>query len=133
MTLTISRADLDEILRLAARDPAHEICGLLLGRDGVVGRVLPCRNVAVDTASAFEIDPAALFSAHRAARAGGAAILGHYHSHPNGLARPSPRDAAAAQPGTLWMIVAGDMAGCWRAIAGGVVEGMFEPVGLIVR
>jgi proteasome lid subunit RPN8/RPN11 len=133
MTWTISRADLDEILRLAVRDPVHEICGLLVGRDGVVERILPCRNVAIDTESAFEVDPAALFAAHRAARAGGAAILGHYHSHPNGLARPSPRDAAAAAAGSLWIIVAGEAVGCWQAVPGGAVEGMFEPVGLIVR
>lgn len=66
-----------------------------------------CANVAPDPLRHFEIDPAALIAAHRASRAGGLAVLGYFHSHPNGLARPSATDArAAAGDGRIWAILA---------------------------
>lgn len=66
-----------------------------------------CANVAPDPLRHFEIDPAALIAAHRASRAGGLAVLGYFHSHPNGLARPSATDArTAAGDGRIWAIVA---------------------------
>jgi proteasome lid subunit RPN8/RPN11 len=42
-------------------------------------------------------------------------LIGHYHSHPNGPAEPSPRDLAAAEPGRLWLIIGGGAARMWRA------------------
>ena len=55
-------------------------------------------------------------AAHRAARDAGPAVIGHYHSHPSGVAVPSATDAACAAPdGTLWLIVAGDVARLWIA------------------
>jgi proteasome lid subunit RPN8/RPN11 len=124
-----------ELLRLireeAAATPEVEVCGLLLGRDGRVDEARPCRNVAADPARRFEIDPAALLAAHRAARAGGPAVLGCYHSHPSGRAEPSPCDAAAAEPnGWLWLIVAAGEVRGWRAGDEGVVLGRFDPVRL---
>lgn len=119
MELTISRALLDEIRQAAQASPDREICGLLLGRNSVVAAIRPCANVAADPLDSFEIDPVALIAAHRAARAGGMTPIGHYHSHPRGRAAPSRRDAAAAQPGSYWIIVAGGEVGCWFAASGG--------------
>src|SRR4051794_38813390 len=105
-------------LRAAAAASDDEVCGLLLGRHGRVERAVACRNVAATPATRFELDPVALLAAHRAARDGGPAVLGHYHSHPSGDARPSPRDAADATPdGSIWLIVAGDAVTAWRAVA----------------
>jgi proteasome lid subunit RPN8/RPN11 len=43
------------------------------------------------------------------ARASGAAIIGCYHSHPEGAPRPSARDLAGAkEEDFLWLIVAGE-------------------------
>jgi proteasome lid subunit RPN8/RPN11 len=118
----------DELVAAAAAS-ADEICGLLLGRGEHVERALPCRNLAATPATRFELDPAALFAAHRAARAGGPAVLGHYHSHPSGDARPSPRDAVDAAPdGSLWLIVAGGQVTAWRAVEGGALHGRFAAV-----
>lgn len=126
MVLTISRAAIDEILRAAAASLEAEICGLLLGHDAVVSEVRPCANVAADPRDSFEIDPAALIAAHRAARGGGPAPIGHYHSHPRGPAAPSARDAAMAEPGSYWLIAGeGDVRG-WRARR----DGGFDPVRL---
>ena len=117
----------DELIAAAAGS-AVEVCGLLLGRGERVERALPCRNVAATPATRFELDPAALLSAHRAARAGGAAVLGHYHSHPSGEPNPSPRDAADAAPdGSLWLIVAGRSVTAWRAVEEGALYGRFDP------
>jgi proteasome lid subunit RPN8/RPN11 len=128
MELTISRALLDEIRAHAADDPEREVCGLLLGAGGVVARVVRCANVAADPRRQFELDPAALIAAHSAARAGGLRPIGHYHSHPSGRAVPSALDAAMADPGNFWLIIAGDEIACWWSQSGGSVEHMFVPV-----
>jgi proteasome lid subunit RPN8/RPN11 len=120
---------LDAIAADAAASPRHEICGLLLGDDNTVLSHLPARNVAADPTAAFEIDPATLITAYRRQRAGGARILGCYHSHPSGSAEPSSRDAASAEPnGWLWLIVTPTDARLWRAVAHGCVHGRFDPV-----
>ena len=127
MEVTISSLLIDELLKAAAASPETEVCGLLLGRGASVEAVRPCGNVAADPRDSFEIDPVVLIAAHRAARAGGPAPIGHYHSHPGGVAIPSARDAAAAQPGSYWIIIAGGELRCWLAAAGG----RFGPVACI--
>lgn len=128
MSMRISSELLGRILAEAAASDL-EICGLLVGRGGQVTAAVPCRNVAADPRYRFEIDPAALLAAHRQARAGGETVLGHYHSHPSGSATPSPCDAASAFPdNAIWLIVAGEQWGAWRAVADGAVHGRFDPV-----
>jgi desampylase len=105
MSWRISRALHDALLAEAAAMPHAEVCGLLFGRKGEVTAILSCHNVAEDPTDSFEIDPAALFAAHKAERAGGPRLIGCYHSHPNGTERPSARDAETAADG-LWVIVA---------------------------
>ncbi|WP_028966126.1 Mov34/MPN/PAD-1 family protein [Sphingomonas phyllosphaerae] len=132
MMVRITIAHRNELIALAAADP-DEICGLLLGAGDQIMRLVPCRNVAGDRAVRFEIDPGALIAAHRVARNGGAQVIGHYHSHPSGVARPSPRDAADSAPdGSIWLIVAGEAVTAWRAVADGGVHGRFDPLVLDV-
>lgn len=92
-----------------------EACGLLLGADGCVTDAVPTANVAPDPSRHFEIDPAALIAAHRAARDGTSSeVVGYFHSHPNGLARPSDTDRASANgDGRVWAIVAGGDVTWW--------------------
>lgn len=138
----ISRAALAAARAHAATVPGREVCGLLLGATATDGSVRidaaqPCANVAADPATAFEIDPAALIAAHRAARHGGPAVIGCYHSHPRGPARPSPRDAAqAAGDGQIWLILPGGggqddsaLPGAWRTLPGGFVPVVLTPFG----
>jgi desampylase len=133
MTPAISISHRNELVALAAASPGREICGLLLGRGTRIEHLLPCRNVADDPRARFEIDPAALIAAHRAARGGGPPVIGHYHSHPSGHARPSPRDAADAVPdGSIWIIVAGGSVRAWRAVPAGARHGRFDPLRLRV-
>lgn len=129
MDVQISTRVLDAIKTHAVAESATEICGLLLGGEGVVSAYSPARNVAPDPRRAFEIDPAALLLAHRVQRKGGARIVGCYHSHPNGSATPSVRDAGDADPnGWLWLIVANGAAQLWRAVPDGAVHRRFDPV-----
>jgi len=83
---------------------------------GRIAEAEACANVAADPARRFEIDPGALFAAHRRARAGGQAVIGHYHSHPSGAAVPSARDAAQAMgDGALWLILTAREGRLWRS------------------
>jgi len=112
------------LLEEAARAHPHECCGLLLGRGSRIERVQSAANVHADPASHFELDPASLIAAHRSARAGGPEVIGYYHSHPNGLARPSATDRTEATgEGRVWAIVASGKVTWWRDTAGG-----FEPL-----
>ena len=129
MKLEISRSLLGQILSQANADPAREICGLLGGKGMRVTHFRPCENVAADPATSFEIDPRVLFAAHRAARQGGPPIIGHYHSHPTGSPTPSPRDAAAAHGGEVWVIVGGGEARAWLARC----EGGFDEMTIDAR
>ena len=133
MIVGISRSLLEQIVALAASD-RHEVCGLLLGAQDRIEAIIPAANVAANPASHFELDPAALIAAHRAARSGGPAIIGHYHSHPSGVAAPSVTDAACATPdGSLWLIVGGGEATLWRAGPGTAVNVHFTKMHLDSR
>lgn len=107
MDLEVTSGAMATLLEEAARAAPAECCGLLLGRGGKVLEARPAANVAEDPLRHFEIDPAALFAAHRAAREGGLELLGYYHSHPNGHLLPSATDCEhASGDNRCWAIVA---------------------------
>jgi desampylase len=115
MQVTISRQAIAQIVQHVASDPGCEVCGLLFGTVDRIVAVERTRNVAADPSRAFEIDPAVLIAAHRAAREGGPAVIGCYHSHPNGVGEPSDRDVAAASESMpVWVIVANDVLCGWH-------------------
>ena len=108
---------------LAEAEAAHpnEACGLLLGEPAGDGggwhieTALQAANVHSSPATHFEIDPQTLINAHRSARSGGPQIAGYYHSHPNGLSKPSRADAAmAAGDGMIWAIAAAGEITFWQ-------------------
>lgn len=129
--IEIASSALSFIGAAATRDPNVEACGLLLGM-GAILRATEARNVAADPARTFEIDPAALFAALRDERAGGAQVLGYWHSHPSGDANPSATDAAQAAPdGRVWIIVTQNAVSAWKAVERGAVHGRFDAVELV--
>lgn len=91
----------------------RECCGLIEGvrtGDAVHAMALhSTHNVSADP-DCFEIDPAAHLRARRIAREAGRAIVGCYHSHPNGRPAPSPRDLPGEMD-FIWLIAALDAHG----------------------
>lgn len=113
MEWRISSGLAERLIAEAGATPDVEICGLLFGAAGRVEAAQLCQNVADRGDDSFEIDPVALLAAHTAQRSGGPAITGCYHSHPNGRALPSARDAESPLPG-LWIIAANGRLHGWQ-------------------
>lgn len=114
MQIEVTSGTIATLLKEAAEAAPLECCGLLLGRDGRVLEARTAANVAADPARHFEIDPAALFAAHRAARSGGLDLIGYYHSHPTGHPLPSATDCEhASGDGRAWAIIAGGEVTFW--------------------
>ena len=115
MKLEVSTAILSAMLAEAARVHPRECCGILLGEGAAITAIVPAANVHAAPLTHFEINPQALVDAHREARSGGPQVLGYYHSHPNGLARPSATDEAMATgQGLIWAIIAAGRVTFWR-------------------
>jgi proteasome lid subunit RPN8/RPN11 len=115
-----------QIRREAKAAYPRECCGLIEGvRDGDVFRATmlhPAHNIVTDP-DRFEIDPRDHLAASKAARANGRALIGCYHSHPGGAARPSPRDlAGAGEENFLWLIAAGEKLEAFVYLCGGFVS-----------
>ncbi len=87
----------------------REACGLLLGRNAPEGarvvEVVRARNRRA-APGRFEIDPGDVVAADRRARSLGLELLGAWHSHAQGCARPSAADRAGAWAGVVSLIVA---------------------------
>ena len=95
----------DALLVQARSEPETECCGLLAGRDGVISVVLTARN-ALRSASAYEIDPAELFSLFRRMRDERLDHLGIYHSHLQSDNAPSASDLDRAfYPDVAYFII----------------------------
>jgi len=108
LALHLSMALRDQILREAEAALPTECCGLIEGLTDGAGwhatALHPSANLSPDP-NRFEIDPTIHLQAQRAARTRGTAILGCYHSHPNGRPDPSSRDReGAGETGFLWLI-----------------------------
>ncbi|EDL47782.1 M67 family metallopeptidase [Erythrobacter sp. SD-21] len=115
MTQEVSSQVLDALLAAAAGAHPRECCGILLGEGGAITSAIRTDNIHARPESHFEIDPQALVDAYRAARSGGPQVLGYYHSHPDGLARPSATDEAMATgQGLVWAIIAAGRVTFWR-------------------
>jgi proteasome lid subunit RPN8/RPN11 len=114
MKLALPETLQTQILNHARATAPRECCGLVLGqRRGEDAHALalhPARNLAARM-DRFEIAPEDHFVAQRDARRKGYEVIGCYHSHPGGAARPSAADlAGAAEDNFLWLIAAPKMA-----------------------
>jgi proteasome lid subunit RPN8/RPN11 len=114
--LTIDRGAYERIVSAAIACFPEECCGVLVGtaRAGAahVKHAIRARNVAPRRlrGRSFEVDPAVLFTVQRALRDRRGkrpreVVLGYFHSHPLGIARPSRADLAGAhEPGLITLI-----------------------------
>lgn len=100
----------------AMKEHAHrafpnEACGFLVGRlsaegDRLVSEVVSCQNTSSMPVQRFELDSELHLKLQRDAREKGLEILGCYHSHPKGPARPSLEDLSrAVMPEWVWVVL----------------------------
>ena len=114
MLLEVTSEALAAMRAHAAAALPDEACGILLGKGARITEARATPNIHPSPATHFEVDPQALIDAHRAARAGGLAVIGYYHSHPSGPAEPSATDRASANgDGAVWAIIAGTDVTFW--------------------
>lgn len=109
-----------------------EACGVLVGTraddEVLVVRAQPAANLCADERhDRYELDPGDYLDAERRARAEGLEIVGLWHSHPNGRAKPSETDRREAWEG--WIYVIAGVASrrptelrAWRLLGGRFVE-----------
>jgi len=121
-----------ELTQRADAEAPQECCGLI-SRGGHIqgdGELPLCiwvaENVAEDPERGFEIAPDQLLRIIRHIEGTGETLVGVYHSHPAGVASPSPEDVATAArwPGLTWLIVARQP--CPNCDGSGTVDGV-EP------
>jgi proteasome lid subunit RPN8/RPN11 len=121
--IEVTREVMEGLAREARSALPAEACGILLGTQDRIERIVPARNVHATPHTQFEIDPQALVDAFRAERQGGPRVVGYYHSHPHGPAEPSAIDRElASRDGRVWAIAGGDDVRFWRDDAAGFVE-----------
>lgn len=102
MAIAFSTTQFDQMVVYTLSDPAHEMCGLLSGREGRVERVLPVPNV-LDSASAYRMDGPEFIAAMVACEF---EPLGIFHSHIAGPPTPSPTDVEQAMyPDSIYVII----------------------------
>ena len=106
--ITLERSQQDQILEYArAADPA-ECCGLIGGLEkSRASSIYPLRNIAANTATAYEAAPQDLFNAQRRMRESGEELLAIYHSHPRS-AEPAPSQTdvrLAYYPQAIYFII----------------------------
>lgn len=95
----------------------EEACALLIGFEQPTGcilieDVLLAPNVAEDKQRYFEIDPRVRINAEKKLRGGAHKIVGVFHSHPAGEAKPSKTDEnSVIEREFVWLIAAVDVTG----------------------
>ena len=109
MSIKISGYHINAIEKAARDAYPIECCGLVIGRKDdafgfIIDELAPTQNMAAEV-DRFEIDPTIYIRLQRDLRRGPNGIIGVYHSHPGGIAKPSDRDVAGAvMPGWVWLI-----------------------------
>jgi len=97
------------LLASAAQGYPGEACGILLGRiEGdrrVVEDFRPAPNRWSEREDRYLVDPESLRRALAAEEAGGARVLGFYHSHPDAPPLPSETDRELAWPWYCYVII----------------------------
>jgi len=99
------------IQRAAERAYPNEACGLLIGCSEEGGwrvtQAVAGANVHSEPHHRFEVDPRLVFDWMRRLRGGPEVLIGHFHSHPDGLAEPSAIDRDSAyDEHAIWVIAA---------------------------
>lgn len=104
--LWLTPAQARQIGQHARADAPREVCGLIGGVGVRAVQIVATPNVAAESETCYEVDPAAFVQAMRMFQTSGLELIGFYHSHPNDPPAPSATDVAlATYPHTAYLIV----------------------------
>jgi proteasome lid subunit RPN8/RPN11 len=99
------------VLMAASRAYPNECCGLIEGANTADGlhatAIHEAANIADDPRCRFLIDPQVQFDLMRRLRGADTRIIGCFHSHPDGEAKPSATDRAEAYESDFLYLIAG--------------------------
>ena len=93
--IQIPKKIIEDIFEHARKDAPIEACGYFTGKDGIIMKRYPMRNVDASPEH-FTLDPKEQFQVIKQARAEGQAVLSVYHTHPASPSRPSEEDIRLA-------------------------------------
>lgn len=129
-SLTLSRAQWEQMSEYVEAHAPLEACGLLGGREGVVEMVISVRNAA-NSPTRFRMEPLEQLQAFEQVESAGMDVLAIFHSHPQGPTVPSPTDIAEAYYDVV-QIIWSPGEGEWLAHAFWIEAGRAAEVPLIV-
>jgi proteasome lid subunit RPN8/RPN11 len=89
--LHFTQAQITQLTTLADQHAPKEMCGLLVGREDTVFRILPIPNIS-DDPNEYYMDPQGLVSGLYQADSLNLEFLAIFHSHPNSEPFPSETD-----------------------------------------
>ena len=93
------------IIRHAEAGFPHEVCGVLIGTEGLITYYRECGNLNTERAhDRYDLDPVSFKEADEWARGNGLEIAGIYHSHPDHPSFASETDRQRAWPEWVYMI-----------------------------
>ncbi len=105
-SIVLTRALSNKLLTLAQKSPENEICGLVSGKEGILDKCFPVKNIALDQKTRFEMEPRQLLETMRLIREEKAIFKAIYHSHPTTAACPSLKDIQrAAYEDVIYLII----------------------------
>ncbi|WP_169542951.1 M67 family metallopeptidase [Sneathiella aquimaris] len=110
MEIRLSASDYDLLSSHAAKCFPEEACALLVGEksgkySARVSSVVLSKNIAEDPFRYFEVDPAKRIAVEKEIRKTDQCLLGVFHTHPEGNARPSKTDERMIyEPSLIWLI-----------------------------
>jgi|OpeIllAssembly_1097287.scaffolds.fasta_scaffold725293_1 proteasome lid subunit RPN8/RPN11 len=101
----MSRVFRDMMIAHALEEVPNECCGLLLGSDGVVERVVAVKSDP-PAPDRYYMDPVRQVEVFEEMQKHGQSLIGIYHSHPRGPAEPSGADVQMAyHRGVAYVII----------------------------
>lgn len=106
----------------------HEICGILLGRQGQepsIEEAVAVANLNQERSQdRYLLDPAAQLKVEKSARERGLDVLGYYHSHPDHPSLASETDNSLSWEETLYLIQSVRQGSCAS------LQAWFRPTGV---
>ncbi len=103
--LRVPKALYEEIIAHCRRRYPKEACGILAGKNGVVGQVYPMTNVE-DSPIGYAMDPQEQLKVEKQMRSQGQQMVGIFHSHTASEAYPSSVDVRLAiSPDVSYVLV----------------------------